>query len=132
MSQRPPFELQERFQTLLHCLVQCVSPVLARSVSAGGVRIFPVLEVLRTLGALGRTAGPQSARRYMFSLHRIETQDKRRHIGGVKVAYLFADPRSAPERTGLPSPVSGKAHSMPTHDSLWPDDGYGVKNARTA
>ena len=91
-----------------------------------------MLEVLRTLGALGRTAGPQSGRRYMFSLHRIETQDKRRHIGGVKVAYLFADPRSAPERTGLPSPVSGKAHSMPTHDSLWPDDGYGVKNAKTA
>src|SRR5438034_4195484 len=49
-----------------------------------------------------------------------------------KVAHLFADPRSAPERTGLPSPISGKAHSMPTHDSLGPDDGYGVKNARTA
>src|SRR6266849_1893322 len=33
---------------------------------------------------------------------------------------------------GLPSPKSGKAHSMPTHDRLGPDDGYGVKNARTA
>src|SRR5713226_120809 len=33
---------------------------------------------------------------------------------------------------GLPSPKSGKAHSMPPHDSLGPDDGYGVKNARTA
>ena len=49
-----------------------------------------------------------------------------------KVAYLFADPRSAPERTGLASPVSGKAYSMPTHDSLGPDDRCGVKNARTA
>src|SRR5216684_943850 len=49
-----------------------------------------------------------------------------------KVAHLFADPRSAPERTGLPSPISGKADSMPTHDSLGPDDGYGVKNARAA
>jgi hypothetical protein len=33
---------------------------------------------------------------------------------------------------GLPSPISGKAHSMPTHYSLGPDDGYGIKNARTA
>src|SRR5437870_8363311 len=32
-----------------------------------------------------------------------------------KVAHLFADPRSAPEWTGLPPPISGKAHSMPTH-----------------
>src|SRR5207253_2256344 len=32
----------------------------------------------------------------------------------------------------IPSPISGKAHSMPTHDGLGPDDGYGVKNARTA
>src|SRR3954465_3528643 len=49
-----------------------------------------------------------------------------------QVAHLFADPRSASERTGLPSQISGKAHSMPTHDSLGPDNGYGVKNARTA
>jgi hypothetical protein len=49
-----------------------------------------------------------------------------------QVAHLFADPRSAPERTGLPPPISGKTHSMPTHDSLGPDDGYGVKNARAA
>src|SRR6266849_2039549 len=49
-----------------------------------------------------------------------------------QVAHLFADPRSAAERTGLPSPVSGKTHSMPTHDSLRPDDGNGVKNASTA
>jgi hypothetical protein len=48
-----------------------------------------------------------------------------------QIAHLFADPRSAPERTGLPSPVGGEAHSMPTHHSLGPDDGYGVKNART-
>ena len=26
----------------------------------------------------------------------------------------------------------GEAHSMPTHNSLGPDDGYGVKNVRTA
>src|SRR5713226_8000755 len=49
-----------------------------------------------------------------------------------QVAHLFADPRSTPERSGLPSPISGKTHSMPTHNSLGPDDGYGVKNARTA
>src|SRR6266849_524033 len=49
-----------------------------------------------------------------------------------QVAHLFADPRSAPKRSGLPSPISGKTHSMPTHDSLGPDDGHGVKNARTA
>jgi hypothetical protein len=28
--------------------------------------------------------------------------------------------------------LSGKTHSMPTHNSLGPDDGYGVKDARTA
>src|SRR4051794_18621499 len=49
-----------------------------------------------------------------------------------QIAHLFARPRSTPERTGLPSPVGGKAHSVPTNDSLGPDDGYGVKNARTA
>ena len=49
-----------------------------------------------------------------------------------QVAHLFGDPRSAAERMGLPSPVSGKTHSMPTHNSLGSDDGYGVKNARTA
>jgi hypothetical protein len=49
-----------------------------------------------------------------------------------KVAHLFADSRSTPKRSGLPSPISGKTHSMPTHNSLGPDDGYGVKNARTA
>jgi hypothetical protein len=36
------------------------------------------------------------------------------------------------QRAGFPSPVRGEAHSMPTHYSLGPDDGYGVKNARTA
>ena len=49
-----------------------------------------------------------------------------------EVAYLLADLRSAPERTGFPSPVGGKAHSMPTHYSLGPDDPNGVKYARTA
>src|SRR5436190_24144338 len=37
-----------------------------------------------------------------------------------------------PSGAGLPSPVGGKAHSMPTHHSLGPDNSYGVKNARTA
>ena len=32
----------------------------------------------------------------------------------------------------LPSPVSGKAHSVPTHNRLRPHDGYGVKYARAA
>src|ERR1017187_8269196 len=49
-----------------------------------------------------------------------------------KVAHLFPDPRSATERTRLPSPVSGEAHSVPTHNSFGPDDGYGIKNARKA
>src|SRR5271157_1530935 len=35
-----------------------------------------------------------------------------------EIAYLFADPRPAPGGAGLPSPVSGKTHLMPTHDSL--------------
>src|SRR5215211_1008035 len=48
-----------------------------------------------------------------------------------QTAHLFADPRSAPGRMGLPSPVSGKTHAMPTHDGLGPDDGYGVKDVRT-
>jgi hypothetical protein len=49
-----------------------------------------------------------------------------------EIAHLFADLRSAPERTGFPSPVGGKTHSMPTHNSLGPDDRNGVKYARTA
>src|SRR5437764_12686307 len=49
-----------------------------------------------------------------------------------QIAQLFTDPRPTPERTGLPSPVSGKTHSRPTHYRLGPDDGYGIKNARAA
>jgi len=49
-----------------------------------------------------------------------------------KVAHLFSDPRSTTERTRLPSPVSGEAHSVPTHNSFGPDDDYGIKNARKA
>ena len=49
-----------------------------------------------------------------------------------EVAQFLADPRSAPRGAGLPSPVSGKTHSMPAHDGLRSDNGYGVKNARTA
>src|SRR6202158_2367862 len=49
-----------------------------------------------------------------------------------KVAHLFPDPRSATERTRLPSPVSGEAHSVPTHNSFGPDDGYGIKHVRKA
>jgi hypothetical protein len=33
---------------------------------------------------------------------------------------------------GLPSPIGGEAHSMPMHDSLGPDDGNGIKDARAA
>jgi hypothetical protein len=49
-----------------------------------------------------------------------------------QIAHLFADPGSATVRMGFPSPIRSEAHSMPTHNSLGPDDGYGVKNARTA
>ena len=47
-----------------------------------------------------------------------------------EVAHLLADSRSAPRGAGLPSPVGGKTHSMPTHDGLRSDNGYGVKNAK--
>jgi hypothetical protein len=49
-----------------------------------------------------------------------------------EIAHLFTDPWPAAGRTALPSPVRGKTHSMPTHDGLGPDDGNGVKDARTA
>jgi hypothetical protein len=49
-----------------------------------------------------------------------------------QIAHLFVNPWSATARTRFPSPVRGEAHSMPTHNSLGPDDGYGVKNTRTA
>src|SRR3974377_624103 len=49
-----------------------------------------------------------------------------------EVAHLLADPRSAPRGAGLPPPAGGKTHSMPAHDGLGSDNGYGVKNARTA
>jgi hypothetical protein len=49
-----------------------------------------------------------------------------------EIAYLFADPGSAPGRTRLPAPVGAKAQSMPPHNRLGPDDSYSVKNARTA
>ena len=49
-----------------------------------------------------------------------------------KVAHLFADPRSATARTRLPSLVSSEAHSVPTHNSFGPDDGYDIKDARKA
>jgi hypothetical protein len=47
-----------------------------------------------------------------------------------QIAHLFADLWPATARTGFPSPIRGEAHSVPTHNSLGPDDGYGVKNAR--
>src|SRR6266545_4262793 len=49
-----------------------------------------------------------------------------------QIAHLFINPRSSPTRTGLPSPIGGKTHSMPTHNGLRPDDRYGIKNAWTA
>src|SRR6266446_2710997 len=49
-----------------------------------------------------------------------------------QIAYPFADPRSTTERTGPPSPVGGDPHSMPTHDRVGPENGYGVKDARIA
>ena len=49
-----------------------------------------------------------------------------------EITHLFADLRSAPERTGFPLPVGGKTCSVLTHNSLGPDDGNGVKYARTA
>jgi|ERR1019366_4635307 hypothetical protein len=49
-----------------------------------------------------------------------------------QIAHLFADPWPATARTGFPSPIRGEAHSVPMHNCLGPDDGYGVKNARIA
>src|SRR5438132_5041645 len=45
-----------------------------------------------------------------------------------EVAYLLADLRSAPEWTGFPSPVGGKAPSMTTYYSLGHDDPDGGKS----
>src|SRR5580704_9402062 len=45
-----------------------------------------------------------------------------------QIANLLIDPRPAAARTGLPSPVSGEPHSVPTHDRLGSDDGYGVQD----
>jgi hypothetical protein len=49
-----------------------------------------------------------------------------------QVASLFINPRSAAERAGFPSPVSGESHSVPAHDRLGLDDGYGVQDAGKA
>ena len=48
-----------------------------------------------------------------------------------QVAHFLSDRRPASRRTGFPSPVCGKTPSMPAHDSLGPDDGYGIKDAGT-
>ena len=40
------------------------------------------------------------------------------------------NPRSAPKRPRLPSPIGGKTHSMPTYHRLRSNDGCGIKNAR--
>jgi hypothetical protein len=45
---------------------------------------------------------------------------------------LFWQSAAAAGRTGPPSPGGDKALSMPTHDSLGPHDGYGIKDARAA
>src|SRR5262244_2859237 len=49
-----------------------------------------------------------------------------------QLAHLSGDPRPAPGRAGLPSPIAGKTLAMPAHDSLRPDDAQGIKNARVA
>jgi hypothetical protein len=49
-----------------------------------------------------------------------------------QVAYLFVDPWSASAWTALPSPINRETHTLPTHDGLRTDDGYSVKDARTA
>jgi hypothetical protein len=43
-------------------------PRLARSVSAGVLRIFPVLKVLRMLGALGRTTSETRRRHHVAAI----------------------------------------------------------------
>ena len=45
---------------------------------------------------------------------------------------LFVDPRPATAKAGLSPPVGSKAHTMPTHDRLGPDNCYCVKDARGA
>jgi hypothetical protein len=49
------------------------------------------------------------------------SSDQERHFSG--------NPRPAPRRTGPPSPVGGKALSMPPHDSFGPDDRYASDDA---
>jgi len=67
------------------------------------------------------TMDPGSTPQWVFKTHSSD-----------QIAHLFADPWPATARTGFPSPLRGEAHAMPTHNGLGPDDGYGVKNARTA
>jgi hypothetical protein len=91
---------------------------------------------------------PTSPRHHVF---------RDRRLGNIDAEFqqLTVDPGRTPERilktdppnevanllvyfwpptqtTGFPSPVGGEAHPMPTHDGLWPDDRYGVKDARKA
>ena len=47
-----------------------------------------------------------------------------------KVAKLAIDFRPAAEVAGLPAPPRPKAHAMPTHDRLRPDDRDGTADIR--
>src|SRR5262245_53642767 len=49
-----------------------------------------------------------------------------------QVAHLLANPWPPAARTGFPPPKCRISHAMPTDNRLWPDDGYGVKDARKA
>src|SRR5262245_17369946 len=65
------------------------------------------------------------------------------HLGGTpqrvlkahssdQVAHLLGDARAASPRPGCPPPISGKTLAMPAYHRFWLDDGYGIKDARTA
>jgi hypothetical protein len=53
-------------------------------------------------------------------------------VNCIQVAHLFADPWPATARAGFPSPYAAKPIRCQRTTVSGPDDGYGVKYARTA
>ena len=48
------------------------------------------------------------------------------------IRRMSSRPRPATAKAGFPPPVGSKAHTMPTHDRLGPDNRYCIKDAREA
>jgi hypothetical protein len=74
-------------------------------------------------GLLANHAAESSITSYRHSAAvlniRLRLADSLQTHSSDQVAHLFGDPRAASEWTGLPSPIRGKTHSMPTHHCLF-------------